>query len=162
LTHNVSHESGETPHPTFYGMGGCGFRPRPLDVEGSFKTQGRIIYTSFPEGVVEISYKAIPVDDDGYPLLVDNETYLNALEAYIKQKVFTIKFDTGKISAGVLQNAQQEYAWAAGELQNEMTTPSVSEMESITRMWNTMIKPVRQFDNGFRNLGNREYLRVKN
>lgn len=111
---------------------------------------------------MEISYKAIPVDDDGYPMLIDNETYLNALEAYIKQKVFTIKFDTGKISAGVLQNAQQEYAWAAGELQNEMTTPSVSEMESITRMWNTMIKPVRQFDNGFRNLGDREYLRIKN
>ena len=37
--------------------------------------------------------------------------------------------------------------------------PSVSEMESLTRMMNTLIKPVRQFDNGFKDLGNREYLR---
>lgn len=70
--------------------------------EPSFKTQGRIIFTSFLEGMVEVSYKAIPVDENGFPLLIDNETYLNALEAYIKVKVFTVKFDTGKIQAGVL------------------------------------------------------------
>lgn len=127
--------------------------------EPSFKTQGRIIFTSFPEGRVEIAYKAIPVDEDDFPLLIDNETYLNALEAYIKVKVFTVKFDTGKIQAGVLSNAQSEYAWAAHLLQSEMITPSMAEMESMTRYLNTFIKPVRQFDNGFKDLGNREYLR---
>lgn len=127
--------------------------------EPAFKTQGRIIYTSFPEGVVGIAYKAIPVDDDGFPLLIDNENYLAALEAYIKLQSFTIKFDTGKISANILQNAQQDYAFLAKALQDEFTVPSVSEMEAITRMINTMIPRVRQFDNGFRNLGDREYLR---
>lgn len=127
--------------------------------EPSFKTQGRIIFTSFPEGQLEIAYKSIPVDDDGFPLLIDNETYLNALEAYIKVKVFTVKYDIGKIQAGVLSNAQSDYAWAAHLLQSEMTMPSMSEMESITRMLNTMIKPVTQFDNGFKDLGNREYIR---
>lgn len=127
--------------------------------EPTFKTQGRIIFTSFPEGRVEVSYKAIPVDEDGFPLLIDNETYLNALEAYIKVKVFTVKFDTGKIQAGVLSNAQTEYAWASHLLQSEMTTPSMSEMESMTRYLNTLIKPVREFDKGFKSLGDREYLR---
>lgn len=127
--------------------------------EPSFKTQGRIIYTSFPEGELEISYKAIPVDEDGYPLLIDNETYLNALEAFIKLKVFTIKYDLGKIQAGILGNAQTDYAWASHLLKSEFTLPSVSEMESISRYLNTMIKPVTAFDNGFRNLGDREYIR---
>lgn len=127
--------------------------------EMTFKTQGKVIYTSFPEGEVEIAYKAIPVDDEGYPLLIDNEVYLEALEAYIKVKVFTIKFDKNKISAGVLQNAQTDYAWAAGQLSEEMSIPSVSEMESITRIVNTMIPQVRHFDNGFKHLGDREYLR---
>ena len=127
--------------------------------EPSFKTQGRIIFTSFPEGMIEVSYKAIPIDEDGFPLLIDNETYLNALEAYIKVKVFTVKFDTGKIQAGVLSNAQTEYAWASHLLQSEMTTPSMSEMESMTRYLNTLIKPVREFDKGFKSLGDREYLR---
>lgn len=134
--------------------------PRKESMEElTFKTQGRIIFTSFPEGRVEIAYKAIPVDEDGFPLLIDNETYLNALEAYIKKQVFTVKFDIGKIQSGVLSNAQSEYSWAAHLLQSEMTTPSLDEMESMTRYLNTMIKPTREFDSGFKSLGNREYIR---
>lgn len=127
--------------------------------ELAFKTQGRIIFTSFKDGAVNVAYKAIPVDDMGFPLLVDNETYLNALEAYIKVKVFTVLYDTGKIQAGVLSNAQTEYAWASRQVMMEFTMPSVSEMESISRYLNTMIKPVTSFDQGFKHLGNREYLR---
>lgn len=127
--------------------------------EPSFKTQGRIIYTSFPEGKVGISYKAIPIDEDGFPLLIDEETYLAALEAYIKKQVFTVKYDTGKITAGVLQNAQTDYAMLSAQLRTKFTTPSVSEMESYTRYFNSLIPRVREFDNGFSNLGDREYIR---
>lgn len=131
----------------------------PCHGELAFKTQGQIIFTSFPEGKVRISYKAIPVDEDGFPLLIDNETYLGCLEAYIKKQVFTIKFDQGKITAGVFNNTQTEYAWLAGQLQSEFTLPSLSEMESISRYVTSIIPSVRHFDNGFKNLGDREYIR---
>lgn len=127
--------------------------------EPSFKTQGRIIFTSFPEGCVEIAYKSIPVDDDGFPLLIDNENYLAALEAFIKLQVFTIKFDTGKITGNVLQNAQQDYAFRSAELGSEFSTPSYSEAEALSRFNNTLILNMRAFDNGFKDLGNREYIR---
>lgn len=127
--------------------------------ELSFKTQGRVIYTSFPHGKVTIYYRAVPVDENGYPMLIDNENYLAALEAFIKVQVFTIKFDVGKINSNVLQNAQQEYAWRAAELQDEFTVPSMSEMESLTRMYNTMLLSPRQFDRRFKHLGDREYIR---
>jgi len=35
-------------------------------------------------------------------MVVDNEVYLAALEAYIKKQIFTIKFDTGGISGNIL------------------------------------------------------------
>ena len=130
-----------------------------FDEEPSFKTQGRIIFTSFPKGCVEIAYRAIPVDEDGFPLLIDNENYLAALEAYIKVQVFTIKFDTGKINANVLQNAQQSYAFLAGELSEEFCQPSYSEAEALSRMLNTLILSPTQFDQGFNHIGDREYRR---
>lgn len=130
----------------------------PFD-EMAFKTQGRIIFTTFPEGMVEVSYKALPVDDDGFPLLIDNPVFIEALKAYIKQEMFTIKFDMGNIAASVLQNAQTEYCWRVGQLNSEFMIPSVSEMESIARAFNTMIPKMREFDSSFKNLGNREYLR---
>lgn len=127
--------------------------------ELSFKTQGRVVYTSFPQGDIEIRYKSIPVDENGFPLIIDNENYLAALEAYIKVQMFTVLYDTGKINAGILQNAQQDYAWRAGELQDEFTVPSVSEMETYTRMYNTALMSMKHFDKGFKHLGDREYMR---
>ena len=127
--------------------------------EPAFKTQGRVIYVTFPEGCVGVAYKAIVVDEEGFPMLLDNENYLAALEAYIKKQVFTVKFDTGKIAAPVLQNAKQEYAMLAGELAEEMNLPSLSEAESLTRAYNTLIPRVREFDRGFKHLGDREYIR---
>lgn len=127
--------------------------------ELSFKTQNTIIYTSFPEGEVEISYRAIPVDEHGYPLLIDNEVYLDALQAYIEMRVLRNKFRKGDIPAGVYQDAQQEYFFLANKLNSEFVIPSPSEMESIARLWNTLIPKAREFDNGFKDLGSREYLR---
>lgn len=144
-----------TPHPHMPYI-----PPRaPGHGEPTFKTQGRVIFTSFPEGSVRIAYKAIPVDEDGFPLLIDNENYLACLEAYIKKQVFTIKFDQGKISSGVLDNAKQEYAWLAGQLQSELTIPSYSEMQSIQNYITSILPSMRAFDKGFKHLGDREYIR---
>lgn len=127
--------------------------------ELTFKTQGMVIYTSFKEGVIEIAYKGIPIDDDGFPMLIDNEVFLAALEAYIKKQVFTVKFETGKMQGGVLQNAQRDYAFLSGQLKAEMTIPSLSEMEAISRSIHTLIPRIREFDRGFKELGSREYIR---
>ncbi len=127
--------------------------------ELTFKTQGSVIFTSFPKGKVEIAYKAIPIDEDGLPLIIDNENFLAALEAYIKKQVFTVKFDMGKIQSGVLQNAKQEYAFLAAQLRDEFVIPSYSEMEAYSRAMTHLIPQVRQFENSFRDLGSREYLK---
>lgn len=127
-----------------------------LRQEPQFKTQGRTIITSFPKGAVIISYKAIPVDEDGLPLLLDNTKYLKCLELYVKCQLFTVLFDLGKVTPQVLQHTEQEYAWAAGQLAEEFKTPSVSEMQSITNMLNQIIVRKNEFYNRFEKLGNKE------
>ena len=127
-----------------------------LLTELSFKTQGQVLYTSFKEGQVEVSYRAIPVDENGFPLLVDNEIYIAALEAYIKKQVFTIKFDQGKVTGPVLQNAKQDYALLAGQLNSEFTIPSISEMQSISNMLTHMVPRMNEFYKGFKTLGAKE------
>lgn len=125
--------------------------------EGTFKIQGNIIYTSFKEGKVAIAYRAIPVDEEGLPMIPDNSIFLKALELYIKKEWFTIQFDMGKIAPAVLQNVQQEYAWKVGQLNTEFILPSVSEMEAISNMMNQLLPRTNEFRKGFKPLGNREY-----
>lgn len=118
-----------------------------------FKTQGNCIFTSFSDGQIEISYRAIPVDDEGYPLILDNEKYKNALELYIKRDRFTKYFEQGKLHQNILQNTQQEYAWAAGQLSEELKTPSMSEWENISQEHNKLIQRFGKFRRGFSDLG---------
>lgn len=124
--------------------------------EYAFKTQGQVLYTSFKNGDVLISYKSIPLDDDGFPLLIDNPVYLRTLEAYIKKEVFTILFDMNKINGNAFTNAQQDYAWKAGQCNEEFNIPSISEMESLTNMWTTLLQRTKEFKSGFINLGTTE------
>ena len=78
-----------------------------------------IIYTSIKEGTIEIAYQAIILDEEGLPVIPDNSKFIRALEAYIKKQWFTILFDTGTIQGPILQNVQQEYAWAVGACETE-------------------------------------------
>lgn len=131
-------------------------------VELSFKVQGDVLFTSFPDGQVEVAYKGIPIDEDGFPLLIDNEIYLGALEQFIKLQIFTIKFDQGKVAAGILQNTKQDYAWAAGQLRSEFTIPDINEMQSISNAMTHLIPRMNEFYKGFKTLGQREVIRTHN
>lgn len=129
--------------------------------EPAFKTQGNIIYVTFKQGKIDIAYKAIQTDEDGLPMILDNPVFLRALELYIKKEEFDMLFDLSQIPAVVLNNTHQQYALAIGQLKSDMTMPSVSEMESISRMWNTLVQRTTEFDDGFRHLGDREYKKIK-
>ena len=125
-----------------------------------YKVQGRVLYTSFKSGEVTVIYKSIHLDDNGFPYLIDNPVFLKALETYIKKEVFTILFDMGKIQPQVLQHAEQQYAWLAGQLQSEFSIPSVAEMEKLKNMWCSLIQRNNEFSKGFKTLGASEHFKV--
>lgn len=124
--------------------------------EPQFKVQNRVLVTTIKDGKVHLSYKAIPVDDEGLPLLINNSKYLKALELYVKCQMFGDLFDEGKIQQNVLYHTEQEYCWAAGQLSEEMKTPSEAEMQTITNMLHQIIVRNDEFYNGFERLGNKE------
>ena len=121
-----------------------------------YKIQGKYIYTSSLDRPIEISYKAIPEDCEGYPLIPDNTSFIKALEAYIKEREFTILFDLGKITQQALTLAQQEYTWYAGQASTSMLMPSIDELASITNMWNQLIPRIQEHTNQFKTLGLKE------
>lgn len=127
----------------------------------TYKLQNSIIYTSIKEGTIEIAYHAIKVDKEGYPMIPENSSFIQALELYIKKKVFTILFDQGKINNAVLQNTQQEYAWAVGQAQRDLTMPTIDQMESISNMWTQLLQRSNEHSKGMKSLGRREYIRVQ-
>lgn len=121
--------------------------------ELTYKIQGMVIFTSTKDADVEIAYRAFATDEEGYPLLPDNPSFLRGLENYIKMQWFTIKFDMGEISQQVFANAQQEYAWAAGDAQSEFSRLSLDEAQTLFNSFKTLLPRNNEhwrafFDNG--------------
>lgn len=130
-------------------------------VDLTYKIQGNIIYTSIPEDTIEMSYRAIEVDCDGYPLIPDNSSFTRALELYIKKYWFTILFDLGKINPASLQNVQQEYAWAVGDCESEFNRMSLDEAESFFNSWRTLLIRPSEHSQAFRNNGVAERIKLQ-
>lgn len=127
----------------------------------TYKIQGNVIFTSIKEGTIEIAYNAFAVDSDGYPMIPDNSSFINALELYIKKKHFNVLFDTGKINQAVWAQVCQDYAWAVGQAQSDLIRPTIDQMESITNMWNTLIPRVSEHSSGFVNNGSKERINIQ-
>lgn len=125
----------------------------------TYKIQGDYIFTSLKEGEIEIVYTAIETDDDGFPIIPDNSKFTRALEAYIKKEWFTILFDMGQIQPAILQNTQQQYAWAVGACESEFQKLSLDKAESFFNSWRTLLIRDREHSKGFIRNGSKETLK---
>lgn len=133
---------------------------KPKVSELTYKLQGTCIFIApLEECKIEISYKAMPVDEDGYPLIPDDSSYSRALTAFIKKEWFTIQFDQGKITQQAMQKADQDYAWAVGQAQSSMIMPSIDEMQALANMWNTLIPRHQDHRKGFLHEGTMEHIK---
>ena len=127
--------------------------------ELTYTIQGSVIYTSNKDGYINIIYRAIATDEEGYPLLPDHTKFLKALELYIKKQWFNILFDMNKIQPAVYNQVCQDYAWAVGQYETHSRRLDPSKAESFFNMYRTLIVRDSEFRNRFKDLGSKEMLK---
>ena len=66
----------------------------------------------------------------------------------------------GKISTSVLQNTQQEYAWAAGDCQNEFQRMDLDDAESFYNQYRTLIIKKNLHNRGFIDESSRQIINI--
>lgn len=131
-----------------------------VNADLTYKIQGGVIITSIEKGCIEVSYQAIAVDEEGYPMIPDNSSFTRAVQAYIKKEWFTILFDEAKISQQAFQQAQQDYAWAVGDCRSEFNRLTIDKAESLFNSWRTLIIRDTEHRRGFKNNGSKEYIKT--
>ena len=105
----------------------------------NYKVQGRIIYTSLEKCNIKIAYKAIKLDEEGYPMLINNAAFIRALESYVKMKWFIIQYDLGKITKQVKDDAQTDYYGDVKVAEGSLMTPTIDQMESLKNIFTSML-----------------------
>lgn len=131
---------------SFHMAGKMNFEGGPV----TYKIQGRVLFLSIKDTEVEVSYQSLQLDEDGYPLVPDNQSFVKALELYIKKQMFTILFEMGQIHQYIYNDVCQEYLFYAAQAKNDMDMPDYDTMQNITR--NSSILRMNLHDNGFKDL----------
>ena len=130
----------------------------PMQLHGDFTytLQGMVIFTSTKDVKLEISYRAFAVDEDGFPLLPDNASFLRGLEAYIKMKWLEQKYEEGSLPQAVMDRVDREYVWAVGDAQSEFSRLSLDQAETLFNSFKTLLPRNNEHWKGFFDNGAKE------
>ncbi len=122
----------------------------------TYKVNDDYIFVNFDEGSVRLAYRAIPVDEEGYPRIPDDIKFKEAVTAHLKMKIGFIKWMQGKINNNVYQVLERDRDWYIGAAQTRGNTPNPDMMESLKNNWIRLIKKINQQGDGFKSAGHQE------
>jgi len=120
------------------------------------------IHTKFEEGTLELAFNGYAVDDEGYPLIPNDETLKMALEAYVLERIGRKLTLINKLDMQKYNLLQQERHFYMGAAESVATMPTPDEMESIARMMTSLIEKPLSHSRFFKDISNQEHLRIPN
>ena len=127
----------------------------------TYKIQGHVLYVSPMKNCkLEVAYRAIQLDDCGFPLIPDNEKYIRALISYVKVEYFKELYERGIIRPDILDRAEQDYCFNVGAAHNDMKMPSLDEIESVSNILNSMLPRRFSHYRGYADSGSKEIFKI--
>ena len=121
------------------------------------------IVTNKRTGFIKLAYKAIAVDERGYPLIPDLTSYQEAIYWYVVMKLTFPKFMSGKLTGGNSKYAgkysrdtyfytQQQWNFYRNQAYAEAMMPTADDMQNIKNDWNKLIPDWDGDDTFFKNI----------
>ena len=124
------------------------------------------IVTNQKKGFIKLAYKAIAIDERGYPLIPDLTSYQEAIYWYVVMKLTFPKFMAGKLggnskfaqkyAAQSYFYTQQQWNFYRNQAYAEAMMPTADDMQNIKNDWNKLIPEWDGDDTFFKNIGKEE------
>lgn len=153
----ITLSSSEDISQEFFHAGGS----TPSRRDYTYSLNSKYVSVNFETGTIDIIYKAIAVDEECYPLVLDEETLLRCIESYIKWKWYDIMNDMDMISDRKLHKAEVDYMFNVGQADSRLKMPSQDEMETLTNMITQILPSTTEFKRRFEFLGAQEQMRIQ-
>lgn len=99
----------------------------------SYKIQKGVIYTSFEEGELYIKYMSMPLDEEGMPLIPNNEMVIKACEAFVLERIGYKSFMAGRLSGDKLTLLKRDKGHYIEKARNVLVDTSPAAMRNLQR-----------------------------
>lgn len=154
-----------TTQSQFATVNGMKYLKDRLNIKPEYFIKPGWIVTNMKDGFIKIQYKAIAMDERGYPLIPDMSSYQEAVYWYVVMKLNFSKYLKGKLGGrGVNNNGavysylQQQWNFYRNQAYAEAMMPTADDMQNIKRDWNKLIPDWDGDETFFRNIGKQQSL----
>lgn len=123
---------------------------RPSEYVYQYKLDNGYIITNFETGYIELSYKAFVVDDHGFPMIPDDQRYMEAIRWSVIENLDYKKWRVAEISDKVYAKSEANRDWYIASARSKADIPSAAKMESLKNMFLRSITKVNSADDYFK------------
>jgi len=138
--------------------------PLSNNCEITYDVNSDCLTLSVKEGYVCIAYLEFPVDEEGFPLVPNEESYREAIVKYFTMKVDYINWRKNPSANGHKQlydESSQQWMWYVGQASNKSKLHSVDQLESIKNMLLRTYQTTNAHRGGFGDMSNQQRRRIK-
>lgn len=121
------------------------------------------IVTNKNNGYIKLAYKAIAVDERGYPLIPDLSSYQEAIYWYVTMKLMYPKVLKGTLGGrgvntgiNLYNDARMQWNFYRNQAYAEAMMPTTDELENIKNDWNKLVPDFYGRDRMFDNISDRQ------
>lgn len=129
-----------------------------IGVPYMYKIDQGYIFTNFESGYIVLSYKGLPIDADGFPMVPDDAKFIEALKWHIINKIDNrnYRLNPSPQNKSIENDSATERAFYVAAARNKSHIPSIDKMEAIKNMWLRSIPKINQHNDGFATLNVQE------
>lgn len=123
--------------------------------------QNGCIVTSFETGEIVVSYKAIQVDEEGFPMIPDDVYFDKALKAYAQYMMDRKEWRKGNITREIYFDSKNDWLFYVRASASKAMMPNLDKVENFKNSWVRLKPLINQHDTFFSGSNIREIKRHK-
>jgi hypothetical protein len=121
--------------------------------------KGGYLKTNIENGFIMLAYQAIPTDKEGYPMLPDNASFIEAVYWYITMKLLYPQWSSGQVRDAVYADAKRSWNFYCKQAYgNSMMPNGAEQLESIKNTWHRFVEEWSEHDSFFSTMGQKQII----
>ena len=109
------------------------------DYEAVYIIKPGYIVTNMQTGYIKLSYTALPLDEDGFPMIPDLPSYFEAIYWYVAQKLQYPEYRQGRLPQHIYYDTRRSWNFYCKQAYGDALMPNKDELESIKNQWNRLV-----------------------
>lgn len=114
------------------------------------------IMTNVHSGFLKLSYNAVPLDEDGYPLVPDLASFSEAVYWYIAMKSMYPTYLRGGLDHERYYSIRRSWNFYRQQAYAELMMPNTDGLESIKNNWNKLVPEFNDHSTYYSHTGERQ------